>query len=155
MGIQAVDNVDLIRHAYVIPAARAAGWAAPSSSTSARSVVDACSWDVGGRRVGGPLLHPPRFSLVPRRETAALLRRYWRSRSGRSRRRWCWRVRRTAKPEATRHTSPQRGWRASRMRQSTMLKRSAKHGPAAVVLPVVNFQRGVAAGGNDVGRRQG
>ena len=78
MGVQAVDDVDLIRHAYVLPQSQGGGVGGAlldhlrplSSGPDARR-------HLGGRRVGDPFLHPPRFRACPPHQTAALLRRYW------------------------------------------------------------------------------
>jgi GNAT superfamily N-acetyltransferase len=78
MGIQRVDDVDLIRHAYVVPGRQREGIGAKlmkelAASASRRMLVGtwaAAEWAIAFYRRNG-------FELLPRDEGAALLRRYW------------------------------------------------------------------------------
>ena len=77
MGIQPVQDVTLIRHAYVSPAAqgRGIGGALLGGAGGAR-YRPAARRDVGGRVVGDPVLRAARLrarSTIP----PTLLRRYW------------------------------------------------------------------------------
>ena len=79
MGIQAVDDVDLIRHAYVIPGSQGGGVGGALIEhlrplSRGRMLVG--TWAAAEWAVRFYTRHG--FSPVPRRETAALLRRYWR-----------------------------------------------------------------------------
>ena len=79
MGIQPVDDVDLIRHAYVLPASQGAGVGGALVEhlrplSRGRMLVGtwaAAEWAIRFYAHHG-------FTLVPERDTAALLRRYWR-----------------------------------------------------------------------------
>ena len=78
MGIQAVGNVDLIRHAYVSPQCQGAGVGsaliahlrAPAKRQILVGTWAAASWAIGFYRRHG-------FELVPDQMTAPLLRTYW------------------------------------------------------------------------------
>jgi GNAT superfamily N-acetyltransferase len=78
MGIQRVDDVDLIRHAYVVPGRQREGIGAQlmrelAASATRRMLVGtwaAAEWAIAFYRRNG-------FELLPRDEGAALLRRYW------------------------------------------------------------------------------
>ena len=78
MGIQRVDDVDLIRHAYVLPERQREGVGAKlmgelAASATRRMLVGtwaAAEWAIAFYRRNG-------FELLPRDEGAALLRRYW------------------------------------------------------------------------------
>jgi GNAT superfamily N-acetyltransferase len=78
MGIQRVENVDLIRHAYVSPGHQRHGVGGAlleqiASSATRRMLVGtwaAAEWAIGFYRRHG-------FELLPREDGAALLRTYW------------------------------------------------------------------------------
>jgi GNAT superfamily N-acetyltransferase len=78
MGFQQVDDVELIRHAYVLPAAQGRGVGTALlehlRERGTRPMLvgtwAAASWAIGFYRRHG-------FKLVPPERTAALLRRYW------------------------------------------------------------------------------
>ena len=78
MGIQAVRNVDLIRHAYVLPQCQGAGVGSALivhfRARAKRQVLvgtwAAASWAIGFYERHG-------FELVPHQMTAPLLRTYW------------------------------------------------------------------------------
>jgi GNAT superfamily N-acetyltransferase len=78
MGIQPVDDVDLIRHAYVLPSSQGSGVGRAllehlRGSTDRRILVGtwaAAEWAIRFYRRNG-------FELVSPERTAALLRRYW------------------------------------------------------------------------------
>ncbi|MDB4906238.1 MAG: GCN5-related N-acetyltransferase [Gemmatimonadetes bacterium] len=78
MGIQGVDDVDLIRHAYVSPDVQRGGVGAALiahlRSVSARPILvgtwAAATWAIRFYERNG-------FALVPAAETPVLLRRYW------------------------------------------------------------------------------
>jgi GNAT superfamily N-acetyltransferase len=78
MGSQDVGDVDLIRHAYVLPSAQRQGVGAAllehlRSLSDRRMLVgtwEAATWAIGFYERHG-------FELVPRGRAAALLRRYW------------------------------------------------------------------------------
>ena len=78
MGIQAVDDVDLIRHAYVLPESQGGGVGSALIEhlrplSRGRMLVGtwaAAEWAIRFYERHG-------FALVSRDETAALLRRYW------------------------------------------------------------------------------
>jgi GNAT superfamily N-acetyltransferase len=78
MGIQAVRDVDLIRHAYVLPGSQGGGIGGVllehlRSSSRRRMLVGtwaAADWAVRFYRRHG-------FELVPEGHTARLLQRYW------------------------------------------------------------------------------
>jgi GNAT superfamily N-acetyltransferase len=78
MGIQPVGDVDLIRHAYVLPDRQGRGIGGEllehlRGSASRRMLVGtwaAAEWAIRFYRTHG-------FELLPRDEGAALLRRYW------------------------------------------------------------------------------
>ena len=95
MGIQPVGDVDLIRHAYVLPSARDAASAGSCSGTCGPERAAHAGRHLGGRRVGDPLLSPQRLRAGRAGAQDELLKAYWTSRSARSRRRWCWRTRRS------------------------------------------------------------
>ena len=95
MGLQAVGDVDLIRHAYVHrePAARrrpgaAAARAGPELAARTRR-------HLGGCRLGDPLLRRHGFELASPRPQASCSRGTGRSRSARSRHRSCSPIRRS------------------------------------------------------------
>ena len=78
MGVQAVHNVDLIRHAYVLPAYQGRGIGS-ALMTHLRSQTDrqllvgtwtAATWAIGFYERHG-------FTLVPEASKALLLRTYW------------------------------------------------------------------------------
>jgi GNAT superfamily N-acetyltransferase len=79
MGVQAVRDVDLIRHAYVNPGSQRLGIGAAllasiRAASSRRMLVGtwaAASWAIDFYRRHG-------FELVPSEETPRLLRAYWR-----------------------------------------------------------------------------
>jgi GNAT superfamily N-acetyltransferase len=78
MGIQRVEDVDLIRHAYVAPGRQRHGVGSAlleqiASSATRRMLVGtwaAAEWAIGFYRRHG-------FELLPREEGAALLKTYW------------------------------------------------------------------------------
>ncbi|MGN6378697.1 MAG: GNAT family N-acetyltransferase [Gaiellales bacterium] len=78
MGVQAMEDVDLIRHAYVLPECQGQGVGSAllrhlRRRTSRRMLVGtwaAAEWAIGFYRRHG-------FELVPAEQTAPLLRRYW------------------------------------------------------------------------------
>jgi GNAT superfamily N-acetyltransferase len=78
MGIQQVDDVDLIRHAYVAPERQRGGVGAAllehlAAHATGRMLVGTwatAEWAIRFYRRNG-------FELLPREEGAALLRRYW------------------------------------------------------------------------------
>jgi GNAT superfamily N-acetyltransferase len=78
MGIQDVGDVDLIRHAYVAPGAQRRGVGSALlkqlvASTERRTLVGtwaAAEWAICFYRRHG-------FELVPREQTAELLKTYW------------------------------------------------------------------------------
>ena len=78
MGIQPVRDVDLIRHAYVVPDRQRGGIGAAllehlMRAATRRTLVGtwaAAEWAIGFYRRNG-------FELVSRERTAALLREYW------------------------------------------------------------------------------
>jgi GNAT superfamily N-acetyltransferase len=100
MGFQPVLDVDLIRHAYVLP-----GWQRQAigaallkqlRSMSARRMLvgtwAAADWAIRFYRRHG-------FELVSPERKAALLKTYWSIRSDRSRPPSCWPARRSPRPE--------------------------------------------------------
>lgn len=79
MGIQPVDDVDLIRHAYVLPACQGGGVGSALVEhlrplSCGRMLVG--TWAAAEWAVRFYVRHG--FALVPRSDIAALLRRYWR-----------------------------------------------------------------------------
>jgi GNAT superfamily N-acetyltransferase len=79
MGIQPVDDVDLIRHAYVLPDSQGGGvggafieYLRPLSR--GRTLVG--TWAAAQWAIRFYARHG--FALVPKRDAASLLRRYWR-----------------------------------------------------------------------------
>jgi GNAT superfamily N-acetyltransferase len=78
MGIQSVDDVDLIRHAYVMPRSQQLGVGSALlehlRAVSARRMLvgtwEAAHWAIDFYRRHG-------FVLVPHEQTGPLLRRYW------------------------------------------------------------------------------
>ncbi len=78
MGMQRVEDVDLIRHAYVVPDRQRGGVGAallehiaqPAGRRLLVGTWAAAEWAIGFYRRNG-------FELLPRGEGAALLRRYW------------------------------------------------------------------------------
>ncbi len=78
MGIQAVDDVDLIRHAYVLPQSQGGGVGGALIEhlrplSRGRMLVG--TWAAAEWAIRFYARHG--FALVPRPQTAALLRRYW------------------------------------------------------------------------------
>jgi GNAT superfamily N-acetyltransferase len=78
MGIQAVDDVDLIRHAYVLPESQGGGVGSALIEhlrplSRGRMLVG--TWAAAEWAIRFYARHG--FALVSRDETAALLRRYW------------------------------------------------------------------------------
>jgi GNAT superfamily N-acetyltransferase len=78
MGIQPVGDVDLIRHAYVAPAAQRKGVGGAllehlRASASRRMLVG--TWAAAGWAIAFYERHG--FELLPREEGARLLRSYW------------------------------------------------------------------------------
>ena len=78
MGIQDVDDVTLIRHAYVAPERQGRASAAACSPTSRACRTAAAHRHLGRRRLGGPLLRAARLPARDAEEKDRLLRRYWR-----------------------------------------------------------------------------
>jgi len=78
MGVQQVDDVDLIRHAYVAPERQRGGVGGAllehlAGRATRRMLVGtwaSAEWAIGFYARNG-------FELLPREEGAALLRRYW------------------------------------------------------------------------------
>lgn len=78
MGIQAVEEVDLIRHAYVLPERQGGGVGGALIEhlrplSRGRMLVG--TWAAAEWAIRFYVRH--NFALVPRPRTAALLRRYW------------------------------------------------------------------------------
>jgi len=78
MGIQPVDDVDLIRHAYVLPESQGGGIGSALLAhlrplSRGRMLVG--TWAAAEWAIRFYVRHG--FALVPRAQTAALLRRYW------------------------------------------------------------------------------
>jgi GNAT superfamily N-acetyltransferase len=78
MGIQHVDDVDLIRHAYVLPDRQGRGIGGElleqlAGSATRRMLVG--TWAAAGWAIRFYERHG--FELLPRNEGAALLRTYW------------------------------------------------------------------------------
>jgi GNAT superfamily N-acetyltransferase len=78
MGIQPVGDVDLIRHAYVLPASQGGGIGGALVEhlrplSRGRMLVG--TWAAAEWAIRFYARHG--FALVPQRDTAALLRRYW------------------------------------------------------------------------------
>jgi GNAT superfamily N-acetyltransferase len=79
MGIQPVDDVDLIRHAYVLPASQGGGVGGALVEhlrPLGRGRMLVGTWAAAEWAIRFYARHG--FALVPERDTAALLRRYWR-----------------------------------------------------------------------------
>jgi GNAT superfamily N-acetyltransferase len=78
MGVQAVDDVDLIRHAYVLPGRQRGGVGAALLAhlrPLGRGRMLVGTWGDADWAIRFYMRHG--FALVSREETAALLRRYW------------------------------------------------------------------------------
>jgi GNAT superfamily N-acetyltransferase len=78
MGIQPVGDVDLIRHAYVLPDRQREGIGGTLMQQLARSATRRMlvgTWAAAGWAIAFYQRHG--FELLPREEGAALLRRYW------------------------------------------------------------------------------
>ena len=77
MGIQHVDDVTLIRHAYVRPSAKGRRrQPAPDAPPGAAAPAVARRY-LGRRELGRPLLRAPPLPPGDQREKDRLLRRYW------------------------------------------------------------------------------
>jgi N-acetylglutamate synthase-like GNAT family acetyltransferase len=96
MGIQAMEDVDLIRHAYVLPGSQRLGVGGALLShlrclTARRVLVGtwaAADWAIRFYQRNG-------FELVSAAQKNALLETYWASLTAKSRRGWSWPGRRS------------------------------------------------------------